>query len=140
MFSQYILWNVLYFTIHYWSIVDLQCCVAFYYRAKWFSSTYKCILFYILYHYSLSQDIEYSSQFYTVGPCCLSILNVIVCIYQPQTVSPSLPFLPAPLATTSLISMSVSAFCRQVHLCHILDSTCKWCQMAFVFLFLTYFT
>ena len=28
----------------------------------------------ILFHYGLSQDIEYSSLCYTIGPCCLSIL------------------------------------------------------------------
>ena len=39
------------------------------------------IHFQILFHYGLSQDIEYSSLWYTVGPC-LSILNVTVCIYQ----------------------------------------------------------
>ena len=38
-------------------------------------------LFNIPFHYGLSQEIEYSSLCYTVGPCCLSILNVIVCIY-----------------------------------------------------------
>ena len=38
------------------------------------------ILFHILFHYGLSQDIEYSSLCYTVGPCCLSILYIIVCI------------------------------------------------------------
>ena len=32
------------------------------------------ILFHILFHYGLSQDMEYSSLCYTVGPCCLSIL------------------------------------------------------------------
>ena len=31
------------------------------------------ILFYILFCYGLSQDIEYSSLCYTVGPCCLSM-------------------------------------------------------------------
>ena len=35
------------------------------------------ILFYILFHYSLSQDTEYSSLCYTVRPCCLSILYII---------------------------------------------------------------
>ena len=35
------------------------------------------MFFHILFHYGLSQDIEYSSLCYTVGPCCLSILNVI---------------------------------------------------------------
>ena len=56
-----------------------------------------------------------------LGPCCLSILNIIVCIYQLQTPSPSLS-LPSPLATTSLffMSMSLFLFCIQVHLCHIL--------------------
>ena len=51
--------------------------------------------FHILFHYGLSHDIEYSSLCYTVGPCCLSTLNVTVCIYQPQTPSPSLS--PPPL-------------------------------------------
>ena len=39
------------------------------------------ILVHILFHYSLSQDIEYNSLGYIVGPCCLSILYVVVCIY-----------------------------------------------------------
>ena len=75
---------------------------------------------------------------YIVGPC-LSILNIIVCIYQPQTPSASLSLLPSTLATTSLISMSVSLFLfhRLVHLCHILDSIYKWYHRVFVFLFLT---
>ena len=50
--------------------------------------------------------------------------------------SPSIPLPPLSWATTSLSSMSVSLFrlYRQVHLCHILDSTYKWYQMV---LFLT---
>ena len=35
-------------------------------------------LFIFFFHYGLSQDIEYSSLCYTVGPCCLSILYIIV--------------------------------------------------------------
>ena len=62
----------------------------------------------ILFHYGLSQEIGYSSLCYTVRPCCLSILNVIVCIYQPQIPSPFLSLHPSPLATASLISTSVS--------------------------------
>ena len=31
--------------------------------------------------YDLSQDVEYSCPCWTIGPCCLSILHVIVCIY-----------------------------------------------------------
>ena len=38
------------------------------------------ILFHILFHYGLSQDMEYSSLCYTVGPCCLSILYIPVFI------------------------------------------------------------
>ena len=48
----------------------------------------------ILFHCGLFHEIRYSSLCYTVGPCCLSILNVLVCIYQPQTRSPSLSLPP----------------------------------------------
>ena len=51
----------------YWSIIDLKCCVNFCRTEKWFSYTY--ILFPILFHSGLSQDIEYNSLCYTVGPC-----------------------------------------------------------------------
>ena len=44
-------------------------------------------------NYGLSQDTEYSSWCCTLAPCFLSILNVIVCIYQSSTLSPSL-FIP----------------------------------------------
>ena len=44
------------------------------------SVIYMYILFHTLFHYGLSQDIEYSSPCYTVGPCCLSILYIIGCI------------------------------------------------------------
>ena len=54
-------------------MVDLQCCVNFC-TAKWLSYTY--ILFHIIFHYALSQDIKYSSLCYTVGPCYLSILYI----------------------------------------------------------------
>ena len=79
------------FVLFNWNIVDLQCCVNFFCTAKWLSYTYIYILFYILFHYVLSREIRYNSLCCTVGPCCLSIPNVIVCIYQPQTPSPTLP-------------------------------------------------
>ena len=42
--------------------------------------TYRHSFFYILFHYGLSQDIEYSSLYYTIGPYCLTILYIIVYI------------------------------------------------------------
>ena len=54
-----------------WSEVDLRCCVNFCYIQKSDSVIY--ILFHILFHYGLSQDIEHSSLCYTIGPCCFSI-------------------------------------------------------------------
>jgi len=76
------------------------------------------------FHYGSSQDIEYRSLCYTVGPC-LSILLIIGCICEYQTPNLSLPHCSSPLATTSLFSTSLSLFlfCRQVYLCSILDST-----------------
>ena len=38
------------------------------------------ILFQILFHYRLLQDIEHSSLYYIVGPYGLSILCLAVCI------------------------------------------------------------
>ena len=63
-----------------WSKIEFQCCMNFCCTVKWLSYTYICILFHILCHYGLSQDIESSSLCYTVGPCCLSILYIPVCI------------------------------------------------------------
>ena len=47
---------------------------------KTFSFTYAYICLHILFHWGLSQNIEYNSLCSTVGPCCLSILYIIVCI------------------------------------------------------------
>ena len=41
---------------------------------------YIYILFHILFQYGLSWDIEYSSLWYIEGPCCLSIIYLMVCI------------------------------------------------------------
>ena len=38
--------------------------------------------FQILFHYGLSQDTEYSSLCFTVGPCCLSLIYKVLCICQ----------------------------------------------------------
>ena len=41
---------------------------------------YIYIFFQILSHYRLLQGIEYSSLGYIVGPCCLSLLYIVMCI------------------------------------------------------------
>ena len=75
LFFYIVLENVLIlFFYFYWSVVDLECCVNFAVQ-KSDSDIY------ILFHYGLSQDIQYSSLCYTVGPCCLSILYIIVCYH-----------------------------------------------------------
>ena len=52
----------------YLGIVDLQYCVNFCCIAD--IQLYICIhFFHILFHYGLSQDIEYCSLYFTVGPC-----------------------------------------------------------------------
>ena len=67
-----------------------------------------------------SNPVTHSSLCCTLGPHSPSIPNVTVCIHQAQTPRPGY-FLP--LATTSLLPMAL--FCRQGHLCHILDSAYK---------------
>ena len=42
---------------------------------------YTHFLSYITFHHGLSREIRYNFLCYAVGPHCLSILNVIVCIY-----------------------------------------------------------
>ena len=65
--------------IFYWSIVDLQCFTC---TARWFSYTtymdiyiyiitYMYIIFQIIFHYRLLQDIDSSSLCYMVNLCCL---------------------------------------------------------------------
>ena len=72
--------------------------------------THMFILFYIFFHYALSQETGYNSLCYTIGPYSLSILYIIVGVYQPQTPSPSLS-LPSPSLATTLLSVSGACFC-----------------------------
>ena len=54
-------------------------------------------------HYGLSQDIEHSSLCYRIGPCCLSIHYLIICICLPQTPNPSPLHLPMHFFFSSLL-------------------------------------
>ena len=49
------------------------------------------ILFQILFPFRLLQSIEQRSLWYTVGPCWLSILHIVVCICSSQAPDLSLP-------------------------------------------------
>ena len=92
----------------YWSTVDLQRYVNFCHTAKWFSYTHICSFSYS-FPLCLSQDAEYNSLSYIVGPCCLSIAYMTVCICWSQTPNPSL-LVPLPLHS------------RQAQVC----SLCLW--------------
>ena len=66
------------------SIVDLQCCINFCCVVKVIQSCSFMNIFFFSYYipsWSIPRDWIYSSLCYTAGPHCLSILNVIVCIY-----------------------------------------------------------
>ena len=63
--------------------------------------------FQILFPFRLLENIEQDSLCYTVGPCWLSILNIVVCICQSQTPNLFLSDLFA-LVTISLFSTSDS--------------------------------
>ena len=65
---------------------------------------YIYIFFQILFHYRFLQDTEYSSLCYTVGPCCLSILWIVVCVCESQ--APSL----SPTTHTSTIPVGNHKF------------------------------
>ena len=84
--SLFLIYLFIYFLIKVQLIYSV---VNFYCTAKWPSYTYIHSSSYIIFHHCLSQEIGCSSLCYTAGPHCSSIPNVIVCIYQPQTPSPS---------------------------------------------------
>ena len=87
-----------------------------------------------------SDPITHSFLWYTVGPLCPSITNIIFCNRKPLNCLPIL-FPPTPPGTTSLalLGSDLFLFCRKDHLCHSLDYANKWYHMVFVFFFLAYF-
>ena len=96
--------------------------------------------FHTLFRCDLSQDADDGSLWRAAG-----MSFDAVCPSLPLLIPTSLSTLPSPsspLATTGLLSLSVSLFLfwRKVHLCCALDSTCKQCRPIFVLLCLTDFT
>ena len=88
----------------YWSIVDLHCCVDFCYSEKWLSYTY------ILFHYGLSWDIEYSSLCYTVAAAAKPLQSCPT-LCDPIDSSPPGSPIPGILQTRTLEWVAIS-FCN----------------------------
>ena len=85
--------------------------------------------FLIFFYYDLSPNIDYSSLCYIVGPCCLSILHIIVYIWSFQTPNSSLPPHPSPRTARTLLCESVSQIlfiCVFFWIPHVSDITWHW--------------
>ena len=66
-------------SVFYCSLVDLQHCISFRCTAKWFNHI--CMYFFqIVFHYRSLQDIKYISLCYTLRPCYLSVLYIVVSV------------------------------------------------------------
>ena len=74
-------------------------------------------IFDILFRYGLSQDVEYSSMFFTVGHCLIHFAYSLRLLI-PSSQSFPLPS-PSRLAIPSLFCVSLFLFPRWVHLCRI---------------------
>ena len=61
-----------------------QCCVSGIQQSESIVHIHIFILFQVLFSYSLSQNIEQSPLCYTVGPCWLFILFIVVCVCSSQ--------------------------------------------------------
>ena len=95
--SPFIVIHFCFVFILYWSIVDLQCCANFCCTAVSHLYTNIHSLLILFFHFMVyPRRFGYKSLCYIVVPCCLSILNVAVCIYSPQTPSPPSPSSPPP--------------------------------------------
>ena len=116
-----------------WSIVDLQCCISFRCIAESVTHIHVSIIFIVF--CCMGYYIEYSSLYYTVGPCWLSILYILVSVcpsQAPTSLSPH-PFF-SPLVTISLFSVSPSLCFVSKFLCVLFQIPCKWHHMVFLFL------
>ena len=96
------------------------------------------LLFQILFLYTLLENIEYSSLCYIVGPCLLSIVYIVECVYLCQT----------PNLSSTLLSLLVTMnfFFFYIHEFFGISSLVSYFRfyklvlsLIFVFLCLTYF-
>ena len=60
-----------------WGAIDFSIYIYIY----TYTHIYVYIFFQVLFDYRFLEDIEYSSLCYTIGPCCLTILYIVVCTY-----------------------------------------------------------
>ena len=65
--------------------------------------------------YRLLQGIEYSSLCCTVGPCCLSVLNIVMCICSFQIPNLSLPPKPVIFLSSGAVALLNSAMAYPPH-------------------------
>ena len=72
--------SLLFFNLYLHGFNQCLCPHMTFFLSFFFSVIYIYILFQIILHYRLLQDIEYSPLCFTVNPCCLSILCTVVCI------------------------------------------------------------
>ena len=117
------------------SIVDLHC-ASFRCIAKWFSYIYIHVFFLILVHYGFLQHAECRSLCYTLNPCCLSILYIMISVNLIFLVYPS----PIPFPgnhTFCFLCLWVLSVLNKNSFNFFLDSTYKWYHMIFVFPCLT---
>ena len=96
--------------------------------------TYIYIILQILFFYRLLQDTEYSSLCYTVGPCYLSILYIVVSINPKFLIYTSRRFPFGNHKFVSYVCESISVLQISSFVSFFLDSTYKWYHMIFVFL------
>ena len=121
----------------YSSVVALQCCVNFHCTAKWLSYTYIFFFIYFPFWFVIGYWLEllvlYSRTLLFIHPR-YSSLHLLIPSSQP------FPPPPSPTWQLQVCSLCLWMFHGYVHLYHILNSTCKWYYMVFVFFCLTYFT
>ena len=101
---------------------------------------YISIFFSDSFPYRLLQNIDYSSLFYTVEPCWLSFLYIVVCVYvNPKLLicpSPHFPFGNHKFVFYVYGSIFFFLVYRFICIIFLKDSTYKW-YMMFVFVWLT---